>query len=91
MLLELYRRGAQGVLVAGCLTDRCRFCDGAKLASRQIDCAQSILAMLGAEPDRVSANWSGDRAGDPLDTPVMKMVVERMVARGKKTTSEVRS
>jgi NADPH-dependent glutamate synthase beta subunit-like oxidoreductase/coenzyme F420-reducing hydrogenase delta subunit/Pyruvate/2-oxoacid:ferredoxin oxidoreductase delta subunit len=81
MLLELYRGGLQGVLVAGCLTDRCRFGNGARIAARQIQSAQAVLATLGAEPDRISANWSGDRAGDPLDTPVMKMVVERMMTR----------
>ena len=89
MLLDLYRRGAQGVLVAGCLTDRCRFGDGARLASRQIERAQAVLASLGASPDRISASWSGDRAGDPLDTPVMQMVVERMVTRPQGRTAEV--
>ena len=42
MLVELYRRGASSVLVAGCQTERCRFGEGAQLATEQVARAEQV-------------------------------------------------
>ena len=76
MLLDLQRLGARAVLVAGCATERCRFDRGAGLAAEQVDRAKTLVGLLGGDPGFVWSDWSSDRAGDPLDAPVLHMVAE---------------
>lgn len=70
MLLQLLARGAPRVLVAGCRADRCRFCDGSRLADEHLRQARSVLSRLGADPGRLQADWSDSRAHDRLDAAV---------------------
>jgi len=74
MLMELYRHGARGVLVAGCSEERCRFGSGSALAADQIERAQSMLTLLGEQPQRITADWSDNRAGDPLEQAISSRV-----------------
>lgn len=83
MLLELYRLGARGVLMAGCQTDRCRFGSGAELATEQVEHARSMLRLLGGDADRIACDWSGSRAQDPLDAP-LKRLIEQGARRGQR-------
>jgi heterodisulfide reductase subunit A len=76
MLLELYRQGARGILVAGCQTERCRFGAGARLAMQEVEKARRLLGLLGEEARRIRCDWSEGRAGDPLTTPVQALVSE---------------
>jgi len=76
MLVELYRRGASSVLVAGCLTERCRFGEGAHQAIEQVARAQRLISLLGGGQDRLRSDWSEDRAGDPIELPVLRMIAE---------------
>ncbi|HUU85863.1 MAG TPA: FAD-dependent oxidoreductase [Phycisphaerae bacterium] len=90
MLLELYRLGARGILVAGCATDRCRFGSGAELAREQVDHARAMLRLLGGDVARIACDWSGSRAQDPLDAPVQRLIEEgsrRGKGRAKKSAS----
>jgi len=73
MLLELSRRPFTRVLVAGCVTNRCRFTNGAKRASEQLDRAQRMIASLGLDPSRIADDWSSDRAGDRLEPAVARL------------------
>lgn len=59
-LLEIARRGAGGILVAGCDPSRCRYGDGARLGARQIASARALLALVGVDPTRIRDDWSGD-------------------------------
>lgn len=74
MLLELHRRGARRILVAGCLADRCRFGEGARLAAEEVRRAAGLLAALGRAAGTLTADWSANRAEDPLDVPVVELV-----------------
>lgn len=82
MLLELYRQGARGILVAGCLTERCRFGSGARLAAEQVERARSLLDLLGEEPARIACDWSIGRAQDPLAAAVKRLIQEERAAAG---------
>ena len=82
MLLELYRQGARGILVAGCGTDRCRFGSGAQRAMEQVERARAMLALLGGEPARIACDWSESRVGDPLDLPVKALIAEGAASPG---------
>lgn len=74
MLLDLRHLGARGVLVAGCATERCRFGSGAALAAEQVERAKALMGLLGDDSEFIYSDWSKDRAGDPLDTPVLHML-----------------
>lgn len=73
MLLELSRQAFQQVLVAGCVNDRCRFGNGSRRAGEQLARAQEILHSLGIESGRLLADWSPDRASDPLEPAVARL------------------
>ena len=78
MLLDLYRHGARGILVGGCLSERCRFGSGAELAAEQVERAQRMLGLMGEDASRIWSDWSVDRAADPLNVSVLKMVTETL-------------
>lgn len=52
-LLAAFERGADGVLVAGCLEGGCHFQEGNLRARRRVERAKQILAEIGLEPDRL--------------------------------------
>lgn len=74
MLLELHRRGARRILVAGCLADRCRFGEGSRQAAEEVRRAARLLAALGHDSGTLTADWSASRAEDPLEVPVAELV-----------------
>ncbi len=65
-LLEIARRGAGRVLVAGCDPAHCRYGDGAALGARQIAAARNLLELLGVDPARIADDWSGDPDHDAI-------------------------
>ncbi len=56
-LLDLYERGAQRIVLAGCATDHCRYGRGTRLAAVQAARAQTILRLLGADHERIVTDW----------------------------------
>jgi ferredoxin len=76
MLLELYAQRFRRIIVAGCISERCRFTEGSRLAGEQVTGAQEILRSMGMDPSRIVADWSADRAGDPVDRAVDACSVE---------------
>ena len=52
-LLAAFERGADGVLVAGCLEGGCHFQEGNLRARRRVERAQGLLAELGLEAERL--------------------------------------
>ena len=65
-LLEITRRGAGRVLVAGCDPGHCRYGDGAALGARQVAAARTLLELLGVEGNRITDDWSGDPDHDAI-------------------------
>jgi coenzyme F420-reducing hydrogenase delta subunit/NAD-dependent dihydropyrimidine dehydrogenase PreA subunit len=74
MLVQLRRQGAGGMLVAGCLSDRCRFGAGAHMALEQVDRARQLFKLMGDDPEIVRSDWSADREHDPLDESVQELL-----------------
>jgi coenzyme F420-reducing hydrogenase delta subunit len=52
-VLHTFERGADGVLVAGCLEGDCHYQEGNLSAKRRVDRIQHLLAEIGLEPDRI--------------------------------------
>lgn len=52
-ILETFKRGADGVLVAGCHFGDCHFISGNYKAQRRVALLRRILEQLGVEPERL--------------------------------------
>ena len=56
-VLEALRDGADGVLVTGCHPGDCHYISGNEKAVRNVETAQSLMALLGLEPQRLRLEW----------------------------------
>jgi F420-non-reducing hydrogenase iron-sulfur subunit len=52
-LLTAFERGADAVMVAGCLEGGCHFQEGNLRARRRVERAKKLLAEIGLEPERL--------------------------------------
>ena len=52
-LLAAFERGADGVMVAGCLEGGCHFQEGNLRARRRVERAKQLLEEIGLEPERI--------------------------------------
>ena len=52
-IFEAFQRGADGVVVAGCLKEQCHYVDGNILAERRVDAAKKTLETLGVSGRRL--------------------------------------
>ena len=53
LLLEMFRRGVDGILVGGCPTKSCHHLHGNYLADKRIGLAQNLLEQLGLDSNRL--------------------------------------
>jgi len=74
-ILEAFKDGADGVLVAGChLPSDCHYISGNFKALRRINLTQKVLGGLGIEPERVRLEWISASEGDKFAAVVRDMV-----------------
>jgi len=72
--MRAFEKGADGVLVAGCLEGGCHFIDGNLFAKRRVNAVREILKESGLEPDRLlMVNLSASMA-KPLVDHMIEMV-----------------
>jgi len=55
--LEVFAKGADGVLVLGCHPGDCHYVDGNLHAERKIKMLKKLLALTGLEPERLRLDW----------------------------------
>ncbi len=77
-ILEAFKNGADGVLVAGCHPGDCHYLSGNYKAQRRVLMLKKILEQLGIEPERLKLEWVSASEGD------------RFAAIVRDTTEEVR-
>lgn len=78
-ILEAFKNGADGVLVAGChLPSDCHYLSGNFKAQKRIQVLQRVLSQLGIEPERLRLEWISASEGEKFAA-----VVKDMVARLK--------
>jgi F420-non-reducing hydrogenase iron-sulfur subunit len=76
-VLEAFKDGADGVLVAGChLPSDCHYISGNFKALRRITLLKNVLKDLGIEPERLRLEWISASEGDKFATVVRDMVDE---------------
>lgn len=76
-VLEAFKNGADGVLVAGChLPSDCHYLSGNFKAHRRILLLQRVLGQFGIEPNRLKLEWVSASEGDRFATVIREMVEE---------------
>jgi F420-non-reducing hydrogenase iron-sulfur subunit len=74
-ILEAFKDGADGVLVAGChLPSDCHYLTGNFKALRRVALLKNVLKDFGIEPERVRLEWISASEGDRFATVVREMV-----------------
>jgi len=76
-VLEAFKDGADGVLVAGChLPSDCHYISGNFKALRRITLLKRVLEDFGIEPQRLRLEWISASEGDKFAAVVRDMVAE---------------
>ncbi len=74
-ILEAFKDGADGVLIAGChLPSDCHYMSGNFKALRRINLLQRVLKDFGIEPERLRLEWISASEGDKFAAVVKSMV-----------------
>lgn len=73
-VLEAFKNGADGVLVAGChLPSDCHYLSGNFKAQRRIILLKKVLEQFGIEPERLRLEWISASEGDKFATIIRDM------------------
>ena len=76
-VLSAFERGADGVIIAGCLEGGCHFLEGNLRARRRVERAQQLLAEIGLEPERLEmfnlSSAEGTRFAEIVTTMVERI------------------
>jgi heterodisulfide reductase subunit A len=64
-IFEAFEKGADGVVVAGCLKDQCHYIDGNLVAERRVETTKKALTVLGVDPERLEMIFNS--AGMPRE------------------------
>ena len=73
-ILEAFKDGADGVLVAGChIPTDCHYISGNFKAQRRIALVKKLMEQLGIEPERLRLEWISAAEGDKFAKTVREM------------------
>jgi heterodisulfide reductase subunit A len=77
-IFEAFEKGADGVVVAGCLKEQCHYIDGNLIAERRVEEAKKALKVLSIESDRLEMIFNS--AGMPREfVAFMNKFTERII------------
>jgi len=75
-VIEAFRSGADGVLIAGCHPGDCHYISGNFKAYRRILMLKKLLEQFGLESERLRLEWVSASEGDRFATVIKDMVKE---------------
>lgn len=77
-VLEAFRSGADGVLVAGCHPGDCHYLTGNYKAQRRITMLKRLLEQFGIDPSRLKLEWVSASEGDRFATVIKDLTGDLM-------------
>jgi heterodisulfide reductase subunit A len=80
-ILEALKRGADGVLVAGCRLGECHYQKGNYQALQRVNVLRGVLGEIGINPERVKIIWCAASEGEIFARRV-KQFVDELKAMG---------
>jgi F420-non-reducing hydrogenase iron-sulfur subunit len=89
-LMRAFEKGADGVLVAGCLEGGCHFIEGNLFAKKRVNYTRNMLTELGLEEDRLRMVNISASMGRPFTELVTEMI-ETVRKLGPSPLNEVQS
>jgi len=76
-ILEAFKDGADGVLVAGCHPPNdCHYLSGNLKAERRVALLKKLMVQLGLEPERLRLEWISAAEGDKFARVIREMVAD---------------
>jgi len=72
-IIEAFRSGADGVLVAGCHPGDCHYLAGNYKVQRRVVMLKRLLEQFGLEPERLKLEWVSASEGDRFATVIKDM------------------
>ncbi len=73
-ILEAFKEGADGVLVAGChIPTDCHYISGNFKAQRRVAIVKKLMEQLGIEPERLRLEWISAAEGDKFAKTIRDM------------------
>jgi F420-non-reducing hydrogenase iron-sulfur subunit len=75
-ILEAFKNGADGVLVAGCHDGDCHYLSGNYKAQNRVSLLKKVLEQFGLEPERLRLEWVSASEGDRFATVIKDMTEE---------------
>lgn len=75
-ILEAFKNGADGVLVAGCHPGDCHYISGNFKAQRRVMLLRKLLEDFGVEPERLRLEWVSASEGERFATIIKDIVKE---------------
>lgn len=76
LILESLKKGAWGVLVAGCHPGDCHYVNGNYKTQRRVALLKNLLKELGIEPKRVRLEWISANEGGKFQKVVNEFIDE---------------
>nr|MDO8133829.1 hydrogenase iron-sulfur subunit [Candidatus Njordarchaeum guaymaensis] len=75
-IIEAFKSGADGVLVAGCHPGDCHYLGGNYKAERRVVLLKRLLDQFGIDPERLKLEWVSASEGDRFATVIKEMTEE---------------
>lgn len=75
-VLEAFKGGADGVLVAGCRMDECHYIHGNFDAKKRMDVLKEVLKEIGLDPRRLRMLWISAAEGERFSNTIAEFVKE---------------
>jgi len=72
-ILDAFKNGADGVLIAGCHLGDCHYLTGNYKTQRRILLLKNVLEEFGLEPDRLKLEWISASEGDRFASIIKEM------------------
>jgi len=68
IVLEMFEKGIDAVMIAGCQPPDCHYVDGNLEAERAVKMLKKLVSLTGSEPERVKLLWYSPLDGKGLDS-----------------------